>query len=80
MIDTTTSAVAIGVIVTTGQWAKTGEPPKIKVIVGMLFMAYFLALLSAGNQKLGSQFAALILVGAVLAYAIPITRKLGLTK
>jgi hypothetical protein len=80
MIDTTTSAVATGVIVTVGQWAKEDKGPSIKVIVGMLFLAYFLTLLSAGNEKLGSQFAALILTGAIFVYAIPITKKLGLTK
>lgn len=79
-MDTTTSAVATGVVVTVGQWAKEGKGPSIKVIVGMLFLAFFLAMLSNGNQKLGSQFSLLILVGAVLVYAVPITKKLGFSK
>jgi uncharacterized membrane protein len=79
-IDTTTAAVATGVIVTAGQWAKEDKGPSIKVIVGMVFLAYFLSLMSAGNEKLGSQFAVLILTGAILVYAVPITKKLGLTK
>lgn len=80
MIDTTTSAVATGVVVTAGQWAKEGKGPSIKVVVGMVFLAYMLSIISAGNQKLGSQFAALILVGAVLVYAVPIAKKLGYSK
>lgn len=80
MIDTTTSAVATGVVVTAGQWAKNDKGPSIKVIVGMLFLAYFLSILGAGNQVIASRFAALILVGALMVYTIPITKKMGLTK
>lgn len=79
-LDTTTAAVATGVIVTVGQWAKKDEGPKIKVIVGMLFLAYFLSILAASNEKLASQFAVLILTGVIFVYAIPITKKLGFTK
>lgn len=79
-MDTTTAAFGTAVIVTAGQWAKEGKGPSIKVIVGMLFLAYFLTFIGAGNPKIASQFAVLILVGAVLVYAVPITKKLGLTK
>ncbi len=79
-MDTTTAAFGTAVIVTAGQWAKDGKGPSIKVIVGMLFLAYFLTFMSAGNPKLASQFAVLILVGALITYTIPITKKLGLTK
>lgn len=79
-MDVVTAAVATGVVVTAGQWAKKGEGPKIKVIVGMLFLAYFLSVLSASNEKLASQMAVLILTGAIFVYALPITKKLGFTK
>lgn len=78
-MDTTSAAFGTAVIVTAGQWAKDGKGPSIKVIVGMLFLAYFLTLMSQGNPKLASQFAVLILVGALITYTIPITNKLGLT-
>ncbi len=79
-MDTTTAAFATAVVVTAGQWAKEGKGPSIKVVVGMLFLAYFLSIMSAGNPKIASQFAVLILVGALITYTIPITKKLGLAK
>lgn len=79
-MDTTTAAVATGVTVTVGQWAEKGEGPKIKVIVGMLVLAYALSILAAGNEKLANQFATLILIGVFFRYAIPITKKLGFSK
>lgn len=79
-MDTTTAAFATGVVVTAGQWAKSNKGPSIKVIVGMLFLAYFLTILSNANPKIASQFAVLILVGALITYTIPITKKLGLAK
>lgn len=79
-MDTTSSVVLTGVIVTVGQWAKKDGKISIKLVVGILFLAITLAAIEAGNEKLARQFAALILVGAALTYVVPITKKLGLAK
>lgn len=76
-MDTTTSVVLTGLVVFTGQWAEDDEGPSITLVVGAMVLAVFLAALSSSNDRLASQFALLILVGALLRYVIPITRKLG---
>jgi hypothetical protein len=77
-MDTTTSVVATGIVVFVGQWAKKDEGPGIKLVVGTMALAIFLSFISQMNEKLGSQFAVLILIGALLTYAQPIFRKLDL--
>lgn len=79
-MDTTSAVVATGIVVFAGQWAKENEGPSIKLVVGGMVLALFLAAMSQSNEKLASQFATLILVGALLTYAIPITKKLGYSK
>lgn len=79
-MDTTTATLATVVVVFTGQWAKKNEGPSIKLAVGGMVLAVFLSVMSQSNEKLASQFASLILVGALLTYAIPITKKLGFSK
>lgn len=79
-MDTTSAVVATGVVVFAGQWAKENEGPSIKLVVGGMVLALFLAAMSQSNEKLASQFATLILVGALLTYVIPITKKLGYSK
>jgi len=79
-MDTTTSVVLTVVIVSVGQWAKKDGSISIKLVVGMMVLAIMLSALESGNEKLAKQFAALILVGAVLVYAVPITKKLGFAK
>lgn len=79
-MDTTTSVVLTGVVVFTGQWAKKDEGPSIKLVVGGMVLAVMLSAMSQSNDKLASQFAALILVTAVLMYARPIAKKLGYSK
>lgn len=79
-MDTTTSVVATTVVVLAGQWAKNDKGPSIKLVVGGMVLSVMLSIMSDANEKLASQFAALILVGAVLAYAIPISKKLGYSK
>lgn len=79
-MDTTSAVVATGIVVFAGQWAKKDEGPSIKLVVGGMVLALFLAGLSQGNEKLASQFAVLVLVAALLTYAIPITKKLGYSK
>lgn len=79
-MDTTTSVVAAVLIVAVGQWSKKDGKISIKLVIGMMFLAIFLSALSSANEKLAQQFAALILVGAVFTYFMPIAKKLGYTK
>lgn len=75
-MDTTTSVIATGVVVTTGRWAQEKQL-NMKMFVGFGAVAIFLAVMQSGNEKLAEQFAALILVSAVLIYGVPIGKKLG---
>lgn len=79
-LDTTTAVVATGIVVFTGQWAKKDEGPSVKLVVGGMVLAVMLSAMSQANEKLASQFATLILVGALLTYVIPITKKLGYSR
>lgn len=79
-MDTTTSTILAVVIVTVGQWAKKDGKVSIKLVVGMMVLVLMLSGLEAGNEKLAKQFAALILVSALLMNVIPISKKLGFTK
>lgn len=79
-MDTTTSVVLTTLVVFTGQWAKKNEGPSIKLVVGGMVLAVILSTLSQKNEKLASQFATLILVGALLMYVQPIVKKLGYSK
>lgn len=78
-MNTTTTVVATGIVVAGGQWAKNKQVD-IKTFVGIGVLAILLALLGEGNAKLAEQFGVLILVGAILMYAIPIAKGLGYTK
>lgn len=79
-MDTTTTTVLATVVVMGGQWAKKGKGPSIKQVVGGSVLALMLAGISNANEKLGQQFALLILTGAVFIYAVPIAKKLGYSK
>lgn len=79
-MDTTTSVVLTAVVVGMGQWAKKDEGPSIKIVVGGMALAVMLSALSNADEKLASQFATLILIGALLVYVEPITKKLGFSK
>lgn len=79
-MDTTTSVVLTSLVVTAGQWAKKDEGPSIKIVVGGMVLAVILSAMSQANEKLASQFSALVLVGALLIYVQPITKKLGFSK
>lgn len=75
-MDTTTSVVATGVVVTAGRWSQDKDIP-FRIFIGFGFLAIFLAVMASGNQKLAEQFGALILVAACMTYAVPIGKKLG---
>ncbi len=70
-MNTTTSIVLTGAIVTLGQWLKD-KKVTMKIWVGVGVCAVILAVLSEADPKLASQFGALILIGAVLLYVEPI--------
>lgn len=79
-MDTTQSVVLTSLVVVAGQWAKKDKGPSVKLVVGGMVLAIFLSAMSQANEKLASQFAALILVGALLIYVQPISKKLGFSK
>lgn len=76
-MDTTTSVFLTGVIVTVGRWSQ-GKGLTIRVVVGAVVLALFLSVLGNVDDKLGRGMALLVLLTAVLTYAIPITKKLAL--
>lgn len=79
-MDTTTSVVLAVVIVTVGKWAEKDGKISIKLVIGMMFLTLFLSAMENSNEKLARQFAALVLVGAILTHIVPITKKLGFSK
>lgn len=78
-MDTTTSAVASGIIVTAGLWAE-GKSFSAKVALGAGFLAIGLAILSGIDDKLARGFALLVLVSVLLRYGTAIAKKTGLAK
>lgn len=77
-MDTSTSALLTGVIVTAGQWSN-GKGVTARVILGSCFLALVLSVLSEANEKLAKQFGLVILVTAVLHYGVSVTDSMGLT-
>ena len=75
-MDTTTSVVATGVVVSVGRWADEKEIAP-KMFIGLGILAVFLAVFQAGNEKLAQQFGTLILVSAILIYGVPIGKAVG---
>jgi hypothetical protein len=75
-MDTTTSVIATGLVVTTGRWANE-QSLGIKMFVGFGVLAIMLEIMAATNEKLAGQFALLILVSALLIYGVPIGKKIG---
>lgn len=78
-MNTTTSAVASGVIVAFGTWAQE-KPLTIKIAIGTGGVALILSLMSQANEELAQKFGMLILLAAAFAYLPAIVKKLGLSK
>jgi hypothetical protein len=78
-MDTTTSAIATGVVVTVGRWAQ-GNGVEAKTVIGAGIFAIILSLIDSGQPKLAANFGMLVLVAALFRYTIPIAKKLGYTK
>lgn len=54
-----------------------GKPQTARVVVGMFFIAVFLSVISETNEKLGQQFALLVLIVAAVGYAPDILSAIG---
>ena len=78
-MNTTSAVVLTGVTVAAGQYAQD-KKIQVRTFVGVGVLAIMLAALSEADAKLAGQFATLVLVGAVLIYAVPIAKALGYTK
>jgi hypothetical protein len=74
-MNTTTTVVGTGIVVAAGRWSQ-GKGVEMRTFVGVGVLAIFLAIMGEGNAKLAQQFGALVLVAAVLIYAIPISKGL----
>lgn len=78
-MDTTTSVVATGIVVTAGTWT-SGKELSFKTFVGFGVMTVILTVMQSANQRFAEQFATLILVAACFYYAVPIAKSLGYGK
>lgn len=76
-MDTSTSMLLTGLVVTGGQIAK-GNGISIKIIVAVLFLAMVLSVMGDANSELSKKFGLLILVVAVFAYGPAIIKGTGL--
>jgi len=75
-MNPTTSAALTGVIVAAGHWSK-GKKLPIEVIVGIMFVAIFLALMGEANEKFAGQFGLLIVAGSLFVYGTDIFKNLN---
>lgn len=78
-MDTTTSAIASGIIVVAGTWSE-GKGINARALLGASFLAIGLSILSSINDELARGFAVLVLVSVLLRYGLSITKKAGFTK
>jgi small basic protein len=78
-VNTTSSVVLTGVVTSAGQWAQN-KTVNIQTFVGIGVLAVSLAAIGEVNAKLAEQFGLLVLVAAILYYAIPIAKGLGYYK
>lgn len=76
-MNPTSAIVLSALIVGVGKWSRDEEISQ-RLIVGVAFSTIGFSVLSEYNEKLASQFGALMLLTATLAYGVPISRKLGL--
>ncbi len=79
-MNTTSAVVLAAAIAVTGRWAKGDKKVPMSVIVGIAGAAIFLSIMSEVNEKLGQQFALLLVVSAALIYAVPIAKWIGWSK
>lgn len=78
-MNTTTSAVATGVIVGAGRWSE-GKPLDLRIAIGATVFAVGLSLIGGANNVLAQRIALLVLIVAMFKYVPSIGRKSGLSK
>lgn len=72
-------ALLTGVVVIGGRIA-TGKKVTAKIVVSGLLLATFIAILAESREDFAKLFATLILVTALLVYAVPVFNNLGKAK
>ena len=77
-MNTTSIAVLTGAVVVLGKWSTTEQTDYVRLAIGTTVYVIGLSALSGSNERLGQLFAATVLFGALLKYAIPISKKAGL--
>lgn len=75
-MDATTAAVLTGTVVTVGRWSQ-GKGLEAKVVIGAGVFAIGLSAIAGSQPAFAGQFGALVLVGALLTYGIPIAKALN---
>lgn len=75
-MDATTSAVLTGTVVTVGRWSQ-GKGLEAKVVIGAGVFAIGLSAIASGQPEFAGKLGALVLVGALLTYGIPIAKALN---
>lgn len=78
MMGAVATGALTGAIVTTGVWAK-GNDLSPRYLVSGAFLAVGLIVFENINPELAGKFGALILLGALLSYGIPIANAVGLS-
>lgn len=78
-MDNTTAAVSTVIVVTAGRWAD-GKGLEAKIVVGGGVYMIMLSVIDSGQPKLAGQIATLVLVTALLMYAVPLFEKMGYGK
>lgn len=75
-MNTTTAAIATGVVVAAGRWSQE-KPVDIKIAVGAGVFALSLSLISSADEKIANQFAFMVLFLALIMYLPTLMTKLG---
>lgn len=75
-MNTTTSALLTGAIVSAGRWSQD-KSLNSRIIISVFVLALALTLMGQANAKLANQFGALVLISAVFGYGPSILNKLG---
>lgn len=78
-MDPVPATLLTATVATLGRWSR-GKTVDVRLVVGVVFMATALALVSQANRPLARAFGALIVVTTLLAQGQAITKKLGLSK
>jgi hypothetical protein len=78
-MDAATTTLLAGSVIVIGRWVK-GQNVTARVIIGIVGSALFVTLIAEANPQLGNSFGALLLVGVLFNYGLPILQKLGLAR